>query len=204
MDMNAYLSEIEHAASSIITLVWSEHHAVERLQAELIGHELAAKAGFSMARANAYDDIDDEGAATGTYWETYFGPERERHYTSNSLANEEATLLTRTFSRCALATALLQYAKQGISIVHGEFSNAPIVRQLHGVELKELILQGRNQASHWEERKLRKAATACFDTLKSGDAAFADYLKRNLAFEVVLLLGWRDWGDFQKDMLSLS
>jgi hypothetical protein len=201
--MNAYLQEMEHAVASIIPLIWAEHHAVEEAKITLRKHEAETERGYRQAQA--FDDLDDdEGLATFIRWETYFGPDKKRYHADGALQRAEATVATHAFSRSALSSSLLQYAKQGISAVHGTLATAPSARQIHGLELKEVIWQGRNQASHWEEGALRPPVVACFESLKAADAIFDDYLTRNLAFEIVLLLGWSDWASFERDMRSIS
>ena len=203
LDMNTYLQEMEHAVASIIPLIWAEHQAVEEAETTLRKHEAETKRGYQQAQA--FDDLDDdEGLATAIYWETYFGPDKKRYHAEGALARAEAAVAAHAFSRSALSSSLLQYAKQGISAVHGDLAAAPTARQIHGLELKVVIWQGRNQASHWEEGKPHPPVVACFETLKAADTAFTDYRTRNLAFEIVRLLGWNDWATFDQDMRSLG
>lgn len=201
--MNTYLQEMEHAVASIIPLIWAEHHAVEEAETTLRKYEAETKRGYQQAQA--FDDLDDdEGLATFIRWETYFGPDKKRYHAEAALQRVETTVAVHAFSRAALSSSLLQYAKQGISAAHGVLATAPSARQIHGLELKDVIWQGRNQASHWEEGKLSPPVVACFEVLKAIDATFGDYLTRNLAFEIVRLLGWNDWATFEGDMRSLS
>jgi len=204
MDMSAYLAEMQHAVTELVALVWAEHSAAERALARLQELERETKRGYDRVQALVLDEFDDDGTATATYWDTYFGPDKERFHAASAVEEVETTLAARDFSRCALASSLLQYGKQGISIVHGDLASAPAARQLHGVELKQLIWQGRNQAQHWEDGKPHKAVIACFDKLKAVDVVFTDYSQRSLAFEVIRLLQWNDWTAFERDMLSLA
>jgi hypothetical protein len=201
--MIEYLQEIEHAGASIIPLIWAEHQAVEDAKAILRRHEAETARGYRQARP--LDDLDDDaGLSTFIYWETYFGADKERYHAKATLLRLEETVASRAFSRCALSSALLQYAKQGISIVHGRLASAPAARLFHGLDLKDVIWQGRNQALHWEDGNLHPPAVACFETLKAADAVVGDYRTRNLAFEIVRLLGWSDWAAFERDLRLLS
>jgi hypothetical protein len=201
--MKAYLKEMKHAVGELIPSIWAEHDAVEEATAALRKYEAATKAGYQ--RAQSFDDLDDdEGLATFIYYDTYFGPDKKRYHAESELERLEAAAAVRAFSRSSLSASLLQFGKQGISIVHGKLDAAPAGRQVNGVQLKDVIWQGRNHALHWEDHNPHKPVKDCFETLEKADATFGDYLKRNLAFEIVQLLGWRDWETFERDMLSLS
>jgi uncharacterized membrane protein len=61
------------------------------------------------------------------------------------------SILNHTSSVEALATALLLIAQQGIAVVYGATtwkSFCPRGRQIGGVDLRDLVWQGRNQAAH--------------------------------------------------------
>lgn len=203
MDMADYLKEIQHAATSVISIVWADHREFEKVQQKLDTLKRKTQHGYQQAQNLANDEDEDPALATGAYWDTYFGPDKRRFHADKQRDKLENLLQLRDFSRNALASSILQFAKQGISIVHGELKNAPAGRIIHGINLKEIIWQGRNQALHWEEGKLRKPVVDCFEKLKNSDSSFADYNKRCLAFAVVQTLGWTEWNAFKKDMLSL-
>jgi hypothetical protein len=203
MDMKTWLDETSHAVSSLIPLVWSEHAAVAEASAKLAVLEETTERGYRQSEA-FMDDFDDEGLATAIHWETYFGPDKDRYHAAEALDALQATLDTRGTSRASMAGALLQVAKQGISAVHGGLGASPSGRDVAGVALKDLIWQARNQSMHWEEGQPHKAVADCFETLKAADAVFGDYPVRNLAFEVVDLVGWETYGAFEADLLSLA
>jgi hypothetical protein len=202
MDMTTYLAEIRHAVASIIPVIWSEHAIVDQATAILRRHEEATRRGYEQSAA-FMDELDDEGLATQIHWDTYFGPDKERHHAAEELAKVQATLEARTFSRSSLASSLLQYSKQGLSAVHGGLAAVPAGREIGGVSLKDVVWQGRNQGIHWEEGRPHPAVVECFEKLTAVDAAFGDYAAKNLAFEVVQLLGWRDVAAFEADLSSL-
>lgn len=203
MDMKTWLGETEHAMRAAISLIWAEHAAVANATDELAKLEAATERGYRQSEA-FMDDFDDEGLATAIHWDTYFGVDKERYHAGEALDALKGTQEARSASRAVLAGTALQIAKQGISAVHGKLDASPDGRKDAVVVLKELIWQGRNQAMHWEEGKPHKAAETCFETLRASNPAFADYTVRNLAFEVVELLGWKDYAAFEADMLSLA
>lgn len=204
MDMKIWLAESAHATTSLIPLIWAEHDAVEAAAMKLKALEQETERGYRQSAA-FMDDIDDEGLATAIHWDTYFGPDKERHHAEVELEGIRATLEARSASRNSIAAAMLQIAKQGLSAVHGGLAPVPPGRTIHGVELKQIIWQGRNQAMHWEDGQPHKGVINCFNALKAAaDPTFGDYDTRSLAFDVVSLLGWRDQAAFVADLLTLA
>ena len=54
-------------------------------------------------------------------------------------------------------------------------------------------------------RELMAQVRLCFDKLsKEINAKFGDYKKRNMAIDVIELLGWTDFAKFRTDLLSLA
>lgn len=207
MDMASYLEDMRFAVEQVLQGLWREREAHEALKAEIAKLTKVVEDNYARAESIAQDplDADDVMLATGMYWETYFGEDKERHHSVQTEAQLAARLATRQFSLSALAATVLQYAKQGISVVHGNLGSCPHGRLVGSLNLKSVIWQGRNQASHWEEEKLHPPVVQCFETLKKEqDADFGDYNQRSLAYEVVALLNWRDWASFEEDMQSLA
>jgi hypothetical protein len=206
MDINSYLSEIKHAASSVISLVWAEHQQVKELQAQVV--QLNAEVHDGYRRASAWsdsEDPDDVMAGAGIQWATYFGPDKQRHGVADHLTQANERLSARAFSRSSMAASLLQYAKQGISITHASVDACPDGYTIGTQVLKQVIWQGRNQSLHWEEGKPRPPIRNCFDLLTAQiGPQFALYETQNLAFEVVALLGWVNYEAFETDLSSLA
>jgi hypothetical protein len=204
--MSEYLNEIEHAATETLRLVWSEQKRLDALEA-LIGR-LSAEIEDSAHRVQWLIDnpeFDDDLQATAMHWESYFAPEKDKYYAEKSRPEQEALLNLRRFSTGALSANLLQYGKQGISLVHGGLGSCPDGRLIETQPLKNVIWQSRNQALHWEDGAFQQPVDRCFDALATDtDPKFRDYTSRNMARDVLGLLGWEDFADFQKDMLLLS
>lgn len=207
MDMEPYLQEMHFAVEQVLDGLWKERAALEALQAELATLTQVVRDDYARAETIAQDalDADDVMLATGIHWDTYFGKDKERNKKALEQQQLESRLATRQFSLSALAGTALQYAKQGISVVHGRLASCPSGRSVGSLALKDLIWQGRNQASHWEEGNPHPPVVRCFEILKvEQGATFGDYNQRSLADEVVALLGWRDWVAFEADMRSLA
>jgi len=206
MIMSDYVIEIEHAARLLIDGVWHEHVQIEFLQPQLLALEQLVRGEYRAAQSmqNDAEDADDLMAGVGRQWETYFGPDRDRHQMQEELESRQQTLQTHEFSIGTLAAGLLQHAKQGISLIHGGLPNCPDGRLIGTSPLKDVVWQGRNQALHWEEGKVHPPVEKCFQALSALKSTFGDYNSRNLAFDVVELLEWKTFEAFRDDLLSLK
>lgn len=205
--MEMYLQEIRHAVDQLIPLVWEERDVLRALEQELTTLAGLAKEEFNRADTMAMnaEDAEDVADATGARWDTYFGPERERFHKNREIDPVAQRVGAHDFSVAALAGALLQYGKQGISIVHGALAPAPPGRAFGSQTLKNVIWQARNQSLHWEEQAFRKPVEDCFDGLATEiDPKFGDFRKRNMSIDVVELLDWRDFDAFAGDLSTLG
>jgi len=139
--MNRYLHEIEHAASETLRLIWFEHQQMEELQARIASATAEVQdAAQRLAWLRLNPDMDDDNLSTAVYWDTYFGPEKERFYAEKSRPDLESLIALRAFSTASQSGSMLQYAKQGISLVHNGPSACPAGRAIHSQTLK----RGRN------------------------------------------------------------
>mgnify|MGYP001447471346 CR=1 FL=1 len=206
MTLTEYLNEMEYAVTRVIESLWHERDEAASLRKEI--DELRKAATDNYARAqfiqqNA-EDTDDLMMGVGIHWDTYFGEDKEQYYKSNDLDVLEERLTTREFSYSSLAGTLLQYAKQGLSASFGKPANWPNGRLVGSQDLKTIILESRNQSEHWEEGNPFPKVEQCFNTLAAEKGPeFAQYKTKNLAFEIVSMLGWRSYADFKNDLLSM-
>lgn len=203
MNLTDYLAEIEHAVTTVIGEIHAEHEQLARLRQELTMLTAATVDGYHRADFFALNpDLDDEGLGTAIYWDTYFGPDKDRHHKTAAVDAAEVKIAARSFSVAALSGNLLQYAKQGLSLRYGKNRDGcPVGRELNGLPLHEIIWQGRNQALHWEEGNPHPPVVKCFEHLAaSATATFSEYRHRSMAYEIVSLLGWRTLDDFRRDM----
>ncbi len=207
MRMMDYLKEIEYAATSVLMAMWAEQEEFDTLKKKLELLTIQVQEGYNRAHwisMNA-EDVDDVMLATGIHWDTYFGPDKELYEAEENLKMIEDRMKVRAFSISALAGFLLQYAKQGISLVHGGLNDCPAGRFIGSQSLKEIIWHSRNQSMHWEERKFRASVERCFETLsREIHPKLGDYKTRNMALDVVEMLRWRTYADFEHDLLLLQ
>ena len=207
MAMSDYLKEIDYAARKIVRLIWRDRERVIKLEAKVASLNRQVQSDYSSGDFIALnsEDADDVGMATGIYWETYFGADKDRYHENKKLEKLVKQLAVHSFSFDTLAGSLLQYGKQGISLAHGGFANSPNGRSVGSQFLKDIIWQARNQAIHWEEGNPHPPVQSCFEKLeKEHDRKFGEYNSRSMAADVVALLGWRTFALFRADMLSLK
>lgn len=206
MDMQTYLNEIEHAASVSIEAVWSERFEAEALESKIAKLTAEMEEGYRRASAfQEYEDPDDFMLGVGIYWDTYFGADKERYHAQDDVNTVQAKLSVRQFSLNSLSAGLLQYAKQGISIVHGGLGNCPHGRAVGSQHISSVIWQSRNQSLHWEEGNFRPPVVSCFSTLAAEiDQKFGQYINRNMAFDIVENFGWRSFQNFSNDLMSIA
>lgn len=211
LSMSDFLSDVKYAAEHTLAIVWHDWEDAHALAHQV--HELKALVadGYGRSSALALDPLDAEDLAdaTGALWDTYFGPGKDLDAATLALDELEARLAVRRFSIAATSGSVLQFAKQGISLVHAGLGSCPDGRQVTASQtLKNVAWQGRNQAMHWEEGNLRTPVLACFAALSTEagplGSQFQDPYVGSLAFDVLRVLGWKTWTEFETDMLLLA
>ena len=122
----------------------------------------------------------------------------------SEIKENELLLSTIEFSLSIIAGSLLQIAKQGISIVHNGLKNCPNGRFIGNEPLKNIIWQGRNQTIHFEEGIYSKSVCNCFQNLETAFGVNFNLGNRNLALEVVTLLRWKSYKNYENDLKLLT
>jgi len=191
VDLQFYLENTRYASENLLRLVWEQKQEYARLLQE---HEQVKE-----QRESCYAPVSHKGIGT----------------TKEDLDVKIEELIMakeiKVNSIQVLSGALLQIAKQGMSIVHGDFNNWPAGKEIQGngqrVTLKEIIRHGRNQAMHFEE-DLYEETKEFFDRLAvvAGDDALSarKHPGKNLAFQVVQFLHWNDYASYESDMLLMQ
>lgn len=202
--MSDYLREIKYAVEHIVPTLWHEKSELSDLEEQ--AKAAAARATAEYHRANSImlnaEDPEDFMMGVGQHWDSYWGPDKDAYYLSQDADQLRARITTRAFSTSALAGALLQYGKQGMSAAYGAASNWPEGRRIGDLAVSGIIRHGRNQAMHWEEGNPNQGVVECFEKLAELDPVFGKYRERSLAMEVVELLGWKEFADFERDLLG--
>jgi hypothetical protein len=204
MQMTDYLKEIEFASIKFLETIWGEREQLTQLESQIALLAKVVESNYQRAESwtlNA-EDPDDVAMAAGISWDNYFNEDKDLYHKDQKREKLADQVAAHEFSIGVASGALLQNAKQGISIVHGGLANCPNGRMIGSQSLKTVIWQGRNQAIHWEEGSFKPPVKQCFKLLEQEiNAKFADFTKRSMAFDVVDLLGWKT---YQHDLLTLA
>lgn len=200
--MNPYLSETEFAVQSLLLLANKE----EALLAERV---TALSSTEAKLRVHQWDfessDLNDD--FSDAYVMAAFGRMANAAKVTEALRREvselQALVGIRQAAVQAICGAILQIAKQGISLVYGELSAAPTGRIIGSAAVRDIIWQGRNQALHYEEGKPKKGVLDLFATLEKEQGprfSLALHADQNRAAQVVQLLGWVTYEAYLSDM----
>lgn len=195
MTIVEYLQETRHAATVLIggyTAEWKAHLA------EVIAYNQKVD-DFKLLENQLH--TEGNGAAPVELqigaWEGVLSS----FYKTNAHHMERLEKIPSTSIMCG---ALLQIAKQGLSMAHGAKQNATAGRAIGSTTLRDVIWEGRNQALHFEEGNFKPSCVQCFSALeKLHGARFVLTKNKNLATYVVDVLGWHTLSAYEADMLSL-
>jgi len=206
MKMMEYLQGTEHATTRIFEVLSFESERLHRLvdQIKRMGEQVRSDYERAESLVSNAFDTDDVTLATGAYWMAYAG-EGELFTMEKAKIQLENQIKCHEFSVASLAGAVLQFAKQGISISIGELKYCSASRLIGTQALHTVIWQARNQALHWEAASFNPPVKKCFERLTDEvDRKFDEYTKRNMAVDVLDLFSWKKFSDFKTDMLSIS
>ena len=208
--MHADILDIEHAATSLIDSIFYEEERLAELEAELqqrLADQKSRGQLYTNVMSDPHADTDDVLAATGAYWDAYDeGPKIEE--VERTVDTIQHAIDLRRTSTEALAGSLLQLGRNLIASNYRHVRTAPAGRRkLGSQDLKTVIWQGRNQATHHSDASAyHQPVLDCFNKLASEiDSAFALGAKpdQNHAYRLVKLLGWTEFQAFADDMDSL-
>lgn len=118
------------------------------------------------------------------------------------------TLKTRQFALQVLCGALLQIAKQGISVTyaHEWKTKCPAGRTIGVETVRNIIWQSRNHSMHYEENKPSDSVRQCFANLETNFGAqfsLSSQPSTNLAAHVIDVLQWHSYDAYEADMTTL-
>lgn len=182
MDMSEYLKSTKYAATTLIELINAEQKAIDDLRRDIKEAKIEADDWWEkMPQGNTLED--------------YIWYSEQSIYQSNLAENLKEKLHQKCIARgvketslTVLSGALLQIAKQGVSIVH---SNAYLPQQKCGNEIKnssnnkipwdkpsigtvnlkvsDLIVAARNQSLHYEAGLDNSHNLKVFEALESAN-----------------------------------
>ncbi|RYZ90897.1 MAG: hypothetical protein EOP04_02440 [Proteobacteria bacterium] len=212
MTIDNYANEMEFASSSLINSIWDSFRRAEQLKKEIAIESARVQQEYnrSIAMQHYAEDPDDVMLGVGRYWENYFGADKELYHKNVEFVDLTQLLAARELSIATLSGNLLEHVKKGLSLIYGGPRNWPIGRMVGSQALSKVVLEARNQSAHYDEAKRRGSFSKadvgdCFTLLeKEFDPIFADYLKRDMSFDVIKVLEWTTYAKFKADLILLK
>lgn len=207
-----YINETEFASRKIIEAIWDDFNRADKLKKEIEQESKIVQQEYDRAIAMQIyaEDPDDVMAGVGRYWENYFGADKNVYHKNEKLVDLTKLLAARELSLTTLCGNLLEHAKKGISLIYGNPKNWPNGRSVGSQALCKVILESRNQSTHVDEAIATSTykkpdVTNCFKTLEAEiDKVFADYLKRDMSFEIIKSLGWTTFEKYKADIEAIK
>lgn len=203
--MHQYLQDTDFAATNLFQLATEEERQLTSAVQKLRDKERELKVHqWDFQTSDLNDDFSDAYVMGAFARAGRAAQEVER--LKSEVAVLQASVGTHQHSVQAIAGAILQVAKQGISLVHGSRTAAPTGRALGSVVIRDVIWQARNQSMHYEESKLNQAVVDLFGALEreqGSQFSLTLHPQQNRAKHVLDLLGWRDYGAYLSDMQVL-
>ena len=200
--MHQYLRDTEFAAKELIEIISSDYQEYQAV----FQHYDSKCNESSVLRENFLANELSHNA--NHFYGQFSRAQLEQEYLMEGLYELEIQISSKQASIDALSGALLQIAKQGISIVHRNIASCPNGRHLtNDLRLKTVVWEGRNQSLHYEDpRGIKIPVDEMFGKLNTVDTSAPDLDPRsgiNLSFEVIKVLDWLTYEKYLEDMQVL-
>ncbi|MFC4260274.1 hypothetical protein ACFOZ5_14725 [Marinobacter lacisalsi] len=201
-----YLYDTEYAARNLIDLAMGEERQIDKLWSRLEQVDARLKAyRWDFHTSDMHEDFSDH------YVMAAFHRMAETNQEANAVRSEidslHASIEAKQQAVQSICGALLQVAKQGISLVHGSKLAAPVGRAIGDSHLRDVIWAGRNQAIHYEDGVFNDSVTSIFSHLEESfgtDFSLGAHPNLSRAAQIVKLLGWTEYNQYESDMRSLG
>lgn len=202
----SYAEDTEYASRNLIELISHEELELAKLKDEFRAEEAKFRVNkWDYETSDLNDDFSDAHVQAAFVRMAKAHQEAEKiRVKANAL---DVSIATRQVAIQAMCGALLQIAKQGLSLVHGSLGSAPSGRSLSGIALKEIVWQARNQAMHYEDGSFNIGVTALFAQLEKAfgnEFSLKAHPNQSRAKQTITVLGWNNYDIFHKDMKSLG
>lgn len=203
--MHQYIQDTDYAAQNLLLLATEEEVQLKALTSALSQTEAQLKIHqWDFQSSDLNDDFSDAYVMAAFGRAARAAQETERLMIE--VAKLQASVGARQQATQAIAGAVFQIAKQGISLVHGGPSTAPTGRTIGSLPIRDIIWQARNQSMHYEEGNFKKALTDLFAKLETEQGpqfSLTAHHKQNRAKQVLDLLGWSSYSTYMQDMQAL-
>lgn len=145
--MKQYLKQTKFSTKNLIRLIYKEEFKINQLKKNLENMRLL----FQQLESKFLLEDQFDVHANHHYGQLKIWMNKKRKL-MDKIALTEKSLVAKDFSVRSLSGALLQIAKQGISIKHQTLSSCPNGREIKaGLNLKDVIWNSRNQSLHFED-----------------------------------------------------
>lgn len=203
--MHQYIVDTEFAVKNLFHLITAEENELAEKVKSLASVEAELKVRkWDFASSDLNDDFSD------AYVMAAFGrmakAAQQAEALQGRLAALQVSIGNHQHATQALAAAILQIAKQGISIVYGDLEKAPEIRKVGTLFVRDIIWQARNQALHYEEGTFNKWVTGLFATLEKEQGSqfsLTQHAKQTRAKQVLVALGWSGYDEYLRDAIIL-
>jgi hypothetical protein len=161
-----YVSDTSYAVSGLIALATDEEIRLADLEQQL---KIAVSQAEALYNKFYNDDLSD--FTTDSMVQRSYRMAMEAQFSKQEIEKTVKELRESVRSKedsiRSLCQAILQIARQGISTVYGGIDKCPPGRLVHGIPLKTVIWEARNQSIHCEEGEFKKSVQDCFDKLEA-------------------------------------
>lgn len=203
--MHQYIIDTEFAVKNLLELANVEEKTLQNLASRLPSVEAQFQINkWDFETSDMNDDFSDVYVMAA--FRRMAKAQKETEALKVEMATIQASIGTHQQAIQAIAAAILQIAKQGISIVHGKLDAAPPGRVIGTLPIRDIIWQARNQALHFEEGVFRDSVTALFSVLETEHGthfSLAQHAKLSRAKQIMVLLGWDRYENYLADMATL-
>jgi hypothetical protein len=204
--MNKYIDETKYATSSLIELIWADFDKLEELNTHLKKLTAEFDVKYQIFLANEFHPAANYYHAQMA--KAHIGIAKPKAELDNEIKEVSDSIDAKSASIAALSGAILQLAKQCISLKYGKPQNAPDGDSIGGILIKDIIFEGRNQSIHYENpREISDNVVAMFvklDALRNDGNIWDAKSQTNFAFQIVNLLSWRTYSDFEAHLKSIK
>lgn len=202
--MHQYITETEYATKNLLDLALREEQQLKRLEDQVGPLKAKYRAHEWDYRTSEWHDDFSDAYFMGTFQRMARAAEEKKEVEAE-VARLQAFIGTRQSAIQAICGAVLQIAKQGISIAHGGLTGLP-GRLVGSVALRDIVWQARNQAIHSEEGNFRQPIPQVFASLEADfgrDFSLAQHPGQSRAKQILELLEWHSYDNYARDMQSL-
>ncbi|MCK5436355.1 MAG: hypothetical protein KAI88_06960 [Nitrosomonadaceae bacterium] len=210
--MHQYIVETGNTVRSLLELVNHEDLLIKEHTAKLRKAIIEIKTHGWDLRANDLNDDFSDAYVMAAFFRLVNSTSGTDKLKSE-ITRFQALVGAHQMTTQSICGAILQIAKQGISLVHGSFlvpdgyiMGTPHGRMLTFLTLRDIIWQACSQAVHCKEGIYRQPVIDLFAELEKSHGpqfSLSQHPRQNRAKQIIQLLGWLDYRVYITDMQSL-